>query len=1055
VGCWDQTLSFYDLGGQQHEGDISLGYDPCSISTFSDQDFLLVAGSNRKVSIHTRTGKFLRVVCEMNDWVWAVKSQPGQLAMAVGTNDGTISRWALEFSTVHGLYQDRYAYRGLMSEVIVQHLITEQKMKLSLDAYIKKIALFKGRLAVQTPDKITIFETVNDVNELNYRVLDIINKPLECNLLVVTSSHITLCQERKIQLYNFKGRKIREWVLEDSIKYIRVVGGSPGRESLLLGLRSGMVFKIFIDNHFPILLVHHTAAIRCLDISLSRKKLGVVDVDGKVSIYDLATKLPIFEDSNANSVAWNAQIDDMFCFTGKEQLCIKTGDFPVSKQFLPGYCVGFKGSKIFVLNNLNMQTVDIPQTASMLRYLDLKDYQKAYAIACLGVTVGDWRTLALSALGGLSFDIARKAFIRVRDVNYVDLLDRIQIARLAPGHDDNIFRADILAFQGKFTEAAQIYLQHNHRRQAFEMYLDIRDWAKAKDVVEQMNSQRGGNNDAMLEMIKQQAGRLIEAGELQLAAEMLWACRDYTNAIQIMSEHDWNDQLMVKVRNLDAKSNRTEMILAAETFRKKKLLVYAREIFEKLEDIKELVMLMVASREWDEAFALAKDRPELLKDIYLPYAEWLALNDRFDEARDAFALAGRPDESMKMLETLTYNAVIESRFRDAGYNYWLLASQHIKPVADSEAAEKELARRANEEKSKKSETKGSVRRGSLATEDDEEGKSTKKEKAPEKDKLAIRFTDEQLRAKLLTTAAKQACVVKFEKFLRSADLYFAFHNIYRYCDQPFVADMPEQTLFQTAAYLMNAVRPDEVRPFGMSLAYILYTLSKQGNKLGAFKLCREVNTRLSHMRVRDLWRDQLDVSNLILHTKPVRDSEDVVSVCYRCFVENPVLNREGDQCSTCHHPFQRSFVDFSVLPLVEFELENGIPAEEAMELIATDPRSIVSTRSASAEESTEQNSLQIDDDGLCGGNDHSLFAERMNSYQQRIDGTFPSIEVDRKILLSLHPSEAFVRRYPGGAYKYYCNVTPDQLPVVMCSKCQHFFLQEVRDLNNITSFSFS
>ena len=49
VGCWDQTLSFYELSGEQHEQDIQLGYDPCSISTYSNQDFLLIGGSNRKV----------------------------------------------------------------------------------------------------------------------------------------------------------------------------------------------------------------------------------------------------------------------------------------------------------------------------------------------------------------------------------------------------------------------------------------------------------------------------------------------------------------------------------------------------------------------------------------------------------------------------------------------------------------------------------------------------------------------------------------------------------------------------------------------------------------------------------------------------------------------------------------------------------------------------------------------------------------------------------------------------------------------------------------------
>ena len=137
----------------------------------------------------------------------------------------------------------------------------------------------------------------------------------QCNLLVVTSLNIILCQEKRLQLYNFKGRKIREWMLEAIIRYIRVVGGPSGREGLLVGLKNGAVFKIFIDNRFPVRLIKHGAPVRCLDLSASRKKLAVVDENSKVFIYDLATQNVLFEDVNANSVAWNTDMEDMVCYS--------------------------------------------------------------------------------------------------------------------------------------------------------------------------------------------------------------------------------------------------------------------------------------------------------------------------------------------------------------------------------------------------------------------------------------------------------------------------------------------------------------------------------------------------------------------------------------------------------------------------------------------------------------------------------------------------------------------------------------------------------------------
>ncbi len=49
VGCWDRTLSFYQLSGQQYGGDRELDYDPCSLSYFEEGEYLLIGGSNRKV----------------------------------------------------------------------------------------------------------------------------------------------------------------------------------------------------------------------------------------------------------------------------------------------------------------------------------------------------------------------------------------------------------------------------------------------------------------------------------------------------------------------------------------------------------------------------------------------------------------------------------------------------------------------------------------------------------------------------------------------------------------------------------------------------------------------------------------------------------------------------------------------------------------------------------------------------------------------------------------------------------------------------------------------
>jgi hypothetical protein len=54
-------------------------------------------------------------------------------------------------------------------------------------------------------------------------------------------------------------------------------------------------------------------------------------------------------------------------------------------------------------------------------------FRDAYRIACLGVTDSDWETLAHEALEGLDFDTAKKAFTRIKDLRYLQLIHNIEV----------------------------------------------------------------------------------------------------------------------------------------------------------------------------------------------------------------------------------------------------------------------------------------------------------------------------------------------------------------------------------------------------------------------------------------------------------------------------------------------------------------------------------------------------------------------------------------------------------------------------------------------------
>lgn len=106
-------------------------------------------------------------------------------------------------------------------------------------------------------------------------------------------------------------------------------------------LQSSQILKIFVDNPFPIALMKQQTSIRCLDLSSrcaslsspttllylltftlvlshppsfpspnpSRTKLAVVDENSTLLVYDLGSKELVFQEPNANSVAWNSQYE--------------------------------------------------------------------------------------------------------------------------------------------------------------------------------------------------------------------------------------------------------------------------------------------------------------------------------------------------------------------------------------------------------------------------------------------------------------------------------------------------------------------------------------------------------------------------------------------------------------------------------------------------------------------------------------------------------------------------------------------------------------------------
>ncbi|CAF1166921.1 unnamed protein product [Rotaria sordida] len=682
---WGQKLTLYQATGAKQTGkERKLGFDPCGLSWLikdaykqeSRAEYILIGGSNKECTIYSREGFKLGTVCTQDAWIWCCCAKPDGSAVAVGTTNGFIGMYDVKFGVVHGIHKDRYAYRDNMTDVIVHHLATDQKVKVKCRELVRKIATYKTTLAIQTLDKILIYEAPGDVpHDMKYKTTFKINKNIECSSMIVTSSYIITCQDKRLHCFNFSGEEIRVWQMDSPIRYLKLIGGPSDYESVLIGLKNGGVYQVFVNNPFPQLLAKQNGVIYCVDMNVNRTKVAIIDDTLTLYVYNVRTKELLYQEPNAQTVAWNISFPDMLAFSGDGFINIKVADFPVYRQNLQGLIVGFNGCTIYLLHLCAMSGITVPVTDAVYRYMGKKQLDNAYRLACLGETSKTWDALGHACLEQGQFDLAKKCFSRTRDVKYLNLLANYEESAKRGETKMNINLGDYYAYSGRFQDAARNYQQGGAPERAMTMFSDLRMFDQAKEymVAGDMDQQR---------LLNKQAEWAITMNEQRRAAELFVAANDFQKAIDLAGKNKWADLLASITSKLD-KSQLDLLRRCARYFVEMKQYTYAADVYEKMGDIKSLLDMRIILSQWDEVFILVRRYPTYASDAYYNYGQYLAEHDRFVDAQRAFHKAGRVNEARNVLQALTNNAVNETRFNDAGYYNWLLSKEYLIALSET------------------------------------------------------------------------------------------------------------------------------------------------------------------------------------------------------------------------------------------------------------------------------------------------------------------------------------------------------------------------------------
>ena len=351
----------------------------------------------------------------------------------------------------------------------------------------------------------------------------------------------------------------------------------------------------------------------------------------------------------------------------------------------------------------------------------------------------------------------------------------------------------------------------------------------------------------------------------------------------------------------------------------------------------------------------------------------------------AFKLAGKPQESMRMLSQLTVSSTSEKRFCDTSYYYWMLAMETLKLVTVPSPSQ-------------------------LSSEDKKN-------------------------------------LEKFEKYSKLADLYYSYDIIAKYVDSPYMVSRPE-TIFNSAQFILNCIGTNIDAPIGISKVKVLLALAKESQVLGAFKLARKVYEKLFTLRLPAATRDLIEFGAMTLRSKRFSDPESLLAVCMRCSSPNPFLSNTGENCCNCKHLFNRSFDTFDVLPLVEFELENlNLSPEDVFARVETGKVNFKGQEGEQYEDEGDYQAMRIDNQVAV--DDEDIFLQQLvNTAESSLDGSFPIIRVDDKCLRSMKKSDVFIQKHAtcvGIKTRYFRNII-SEVPISMCNVCFHFFHQDFYEL---------
>jgi intraflagellar transport protein 122 len=1033
AACVDQTISLHREDGAIVGFEKKVKFEVHAIDWFSTAEYFLAAGSGGIIGVFSREVVLLQEIETGYNWIWSLKFQQTANVFACGGNNGQIKLLSFDRAFPITFSEEMYASRVGMTEVVIKDLNSDRKAKFRCKELIKNISLYKEHLALHTSSRILLYQQYNLYGEgdqqmhtesFSYKPVGKLELKVDGYYFRLLAENFVLCKENRVSCYDFNRNLTREWLFDSNVTFLKILGGPPKEECLVAGLKNGNCYKLFLSNPFPILLIEHGVEITSMDLSISRKLLGLVDSKDNFYLYDVQRKESLSSELKIKQCCFSQDFETIYAVAGETVIYVKSLEFDGVSVPATGFMIGFKGNKVRLANRENISSIEIPFTGFLSQSLAKKDFAGSYRIACMGLSDSDVRHIGMEALKGKEFVIARKCFTWTQDLEYLDVVTRAEEENRSGKFDDIGLQVELLCYDKKIPKAIELLKKEGQLEKAIELCITMRKWAEAMDLIKSAQSSGKLKNDKfnIFKLLKMQADSENMKGNWRAAADLMISANQEAKAAEIYIKYDQEEQVVQLMRKLNKGNHSDALRECVKYFVGKKNHNAGKEALLKLGDQEELMRFHVELERWDEAKMLATSDENLKPIMVLPYAEWLSKKNRFDEASEYYKMAGRVDLAMEILHKLSEMSIVQERFKEAGQFHWILAKETLKSVS-----------------------------------------SFKSNSVDDQDKIK-----------------------KFDVYLQMAYIFQAYNAILRFIRCPIPAeDYPgaNKGIFNASRFIMAHLRSPVVTrvasSYQISMAKVNYVLAKLANNYGGYKLARVAFDKLQSFVLSPEWVEEVEAQALISKSKPMKDSLQAGYFCPRCRVEVQILT-DGATCGNCYYPLVISPLKFENLPLVEFKVTGETSHEKVlfnykiMEQLGTDLAG-AHTKAGSKkkgngkmwdfnvdQQGQDDEAINVDKERLEAMEaDNTEYNTRFGDKISEVGATdqtcdlqigsngYMKVTIDVGVLKTLDPDEVFVqdfrsfcRDYP---VRYFKNMQKG-VDIMSCPSCQQFFTIEEFDL---------